>query len=339
MNIRKEPQLRIFSGKVELDVGLEETTIHRIPEFVQMSPFCYNDCSTVEVGNTKRLNFSDYVLQNLILKLLQDETRVRKQSRTETAYRENSEGFHGGDLIGIQFDLILPGSLQFPLPLLYATLVLREFIGPIDRRAKFRQIGGCGHREEARIMASQGGDLKSISINGVSNYEEAQSPPEREDWLCCLSQADYMQRLEMIQHLSFETATTKIMATPDGEYLNASASSPDLYWINLEQGRFLSPLSTRSPALNVVTRSKLHGLVACGGEDGAVECFGMRSRSSVGRINAVAPPGDLDQEVSAIEFDGDGGFMMAVGSTGGKVLNSRKSINMWVAISTFTNLK
>ncbi|KAK4744721.1 hypothetical protein SAY87_011033 [Trapa incisa] len=108
-----------------------------------------------------------------------------------------------------------------------------------------------------------------------------------------------MQRLEMIQHLSFETATTKIMATPDGEYLNASASSPDLYWINLEQGRFLSPLSTRSPALNVVTRSKLHGLVVCGGEDGAVECFGMRSRSSVGRINAVAPPGYLDQPASA----------------------------------------
>lgn len=41
--------------------------------------------------------------------------------------------------------------------------------------------------------------------------------------------------------------------------------------------------------------SKLHGLVACGGEDGAVECFDMRSRSSIGRINAVAPSGDLEQ--------------------------------------------
>lgn len=41
--------------------------------------------------------------------------------------------------------------------------------------------------------------------------------------------------------------------------------------------------------------SKLHGLVACGGEDGAVECFDMRMRSSVGRIDAVAPTGDIDQ--------------------------------------------
>lgn len=41
--------------------------------------------------------------------------------------------------------------------------------------------------------------------------------------------------------------------------------------------------------------SKLHGLVACGGEDGAVECFDMRMRSSVGRIDAVASTGDIDQ--------------------------------------------
>lgn len=41
--------------------------------------------------------------------------------------------------------------------------------------------------------------------------------------------------------------------------------------------------------------SKVHGLVACGGEDGAVECFDIRARSSVGRINAVAPAGDIDQ--------------------------------------------
>ncbi|XP_027358064.1 nucleolar protein 10 isoform X2 [Abrus precatorius] len=102
--------------------------------------------------------------------------------------------------------------------------------------------------------------------------------------------------------------------------LLCAASSPDLYRINLEQGRFLSSLNTQSPALNVVSRSKLHGLVACGGEDGAVECFDMRVRSSVGRIDAVGPSGDVDQEVTALEFDADGGFLMAVGSSAGKVL-------------------
>lgn len=50
-------------------------------------------------------------------------------------------------------------------------------------------------------------------------------------------------------------------------------------------------------AVTVLQFSKVHGLVACGGEDGYVECFDMRTRSSVGRINAVAPAGDIGQVV------------------------------------------
>ena len=33
---------------------------------------------------------------------------------------------------------------------------------------------------------------------------------------------EYMQRVELIQDLKFETATTRIKSTPDGEYLIAS---------------------------------------------------------------------------------------------------------------------
>lgn len=257
-------------------------------------------------------------------------------------------------------------------------------------------------------MAYQGGNLKSTAINGVKMYTVAGQHRSVATWLppkklrALRKDSSYMQRVDLIQDLRFETATTRIKVTPDGEYLIASgiyppqvkvyelrelslkferhlvseivnfqvlgddyskiaflcadrsvclhakygshyklriprmgrdivydcwscdllcaASSPDLYRINLEQGRFLSSLSTRSPALNVVSRSKVHGLVACGGEDGALECFDMRARSSVGRINAVAPAGDGDQEVTAIEFEGDGGYLMAVGSSDGKVL-------------------
>ncbi|KAA8517258.1 hypothetical protein F0562_017490 [Nyssa sinensis] len=257
-------------------------------------------------------------------------------------------------------------------------------------------------------MAYQGGNLKSTAINGVKMYTVTGQHRSLATWLppkklrALRKDKDYMQRVDLIQDLRFETATTRIKATPDGEFLIASgiyppqvkvyelrelslkferhlvseiinfqvladdyskiaflcadrsvclhakygshyslriprmgrdiaydcwscdlicaASSPDLYRINLEQGRFLSSLSTQSPALNVVSQSKLHGLVACGGDDGAVECFDMRSRSSVGRINAVAPAGDINQEVTAIEFDGDGGYHMAVGSSAGKVL-------------------
>lgn len=35
---------------------------------------------------------------------------------------------------------------------------------------------------------------------------------------------DYMQRVELIQDLKFETATTKIKETPDGQFLIASGA-------------------------------------------------------------------------------------------------------------------
>ncbi|CAI9285291.1 unnamed protein product [Lactuca saligna] len=257
-------------------------------------------------------------------------------------------------------------------------------------------------------MAYQGGNLKSTSINGVKMYTVAGQHKSLATWLApkkiraLRKDKNYLERVDLIQDLRFETATTRIKATPDGEFLIASgiyppqikvyelrelslkferhliseiinfqvlsddysklaflcadrsiclhakygshyslriprmgrdiiydnwscdlicaASSPDLYRINLEQGRFLSSLTTQSPALNVVSRSKYHGLVAGGGEDGAVECFDMRTRSSIARLNAVTPVNDGDQEVTAIEFDGDGGYHMAVGSSGGKVM-------------------
>ncbi|KAK7362226.1 hypothetical protein VNO77_04334 [Canavalia gladiata] len=68
------------------------------------------------------------------------------------------------------------------------------------------------------------------------------------------------------------------------------------------------------------SRSKLHGLVACGGEGGVMECSDMRMRSSVGRIDIVGPNGDVDHEVAASEFDEDGDLLMAVGSGAGKFL-------------------
>lgn len=45
-----------------------------------------------------------------------------------------------------------------------------------------------------------------------------------------------MQRVELIQDLKFETATTKIKATPDGEYLIASGA----FFILLSLVKFVS---------------------------------------------------------------------------------------------------
>ncbi|TYK06958.1 nucleolar protein 10 [Cucumis melo var. makuwa] len=258
-------------------------------------------------------------------------------------------------------------------------------------------------------MAYEGGNLKSTSINGVKLYTVASQQRSVATWLnpkklrALRKDKDYTSRVDLVQDLRFDIATSKIKATPDGEFLIASgiyppqvkvyelrelslkfkrhfdseiidfqildddysklafmcadrsivlhakygkhhslriprvgrniefdywsadllcaASSPDLYRISLQQGRFLPPLNTESPAINVVSRSKLHGIVACGGIDGAVECFDTRTKlSSIGRLDAIAPAGDKDQEVTALAFDDISGFQMAVGSSSGKVL-------------------
>ncbi|KAM0844838.1 hypothetical protein ACQ4PT_056776 [Festuca glaucescens] len=260
-------------------------------------------------------------------------------------------------------------------------------------------------------MAAKGGGggvgtLKSTSINGVKLYSVT-GKNYVAPWVLAKKKrslrkdAEYQRRLELIHDLRFETATTRIKVTPDGQYVIASgiyppqmkvfelkelsmkferhmiseivdfevlgddysklaflcadrsvclhakygshysvriprmgrdlaydcwscdllcaASSPDLYRINLEQGRFLASLSTQSPAINVVTRSMIHGLVACGGEDGAVECFDMRRKSSVGRIDTTSSSEDIDQEVTSLQFDENQGYLIAVGSSIGKV--------------------
>ncbi|PKI50858.1 hypothetical protein CRG98_028765 [Punica granatum] len=62
-------------------------------------------------------------------------------------------------------------------------------------------------------MAYEGGQLKSTSINGVKMYSVS-------------SQNQYMQRMRLLEDMRFETATTKIKATPDGEFLIASGIYP-----------------------------------------------------------------------------------------------------------------
>jgi hypothetical protein len=41
--------------------------------------------------------------------------------------------------------------------------------------------------------------------------------------------------------------------------------------------------------------SPVHGLLACGGEDGALECFDLRQKKAVGRIDTVGSAGHTDQ--------------------------------------------
>ena len=64
--------------------------------------------------------------------------------------------------------------------------------------------------------------------------------------------------------------------------------------LNLSEGRFMTPLATRSPAVNACGLSPVHGLLACAGETGLLECFDVRARSSVGCFDAAAAAGAVN---------------------------------------------
>ncbi|CAK7340222.1 unnamed protein product [Dovyalis caffra] len=207
-------------------------------------------------------------------------------------------------------------------------------------------------------MATKGSGLKSTSINGVKMYMVSSQQRNPASWVGFKKQRpphkdkNYQQKIELLQDLTFPTATSRVKVTPDGEFLIASGIYPpqikvyelrefalkferhftseiiDFQILDDDYSKLAFLCADRSVCLHAKygkhytlrIPSKLHGLVACGGDDGAVECFDMRTKSSVGRINAVEHGGDINEEVTALKFDEDGGFTMAVGSSGGKTL-------------------
>jgi ribosome biogenesis protein ENP2 len=62
-------------------------------------------------------------------------------------------------------------------------------------------------------------------------------------------------------------------------------SASDVYRLNLELGRFMAPLPSGSAGLNVVRTCPAHGLLAVGGDDGALECFDMRQQLACTRLD------------------------------------------------------
>ncbi|KAM0844842.1 hypothetical protein ACQ4PT_056776 [Festuca glaucescens] len=210
-------------------------------------------------------------------------------------------------------------------------------------------------------MAAKGGGggvgtLKSTSINGVKLYSVT-GKNYVAPWVLAKKKrslrkdAEYQRRLELIHDLRFETATTRIKVTPDGQYVIASGIYPpqmkvfelkelsmkferhmiseivDFEVLGDDYSKLAFLCADRSVCLHakygshysVRIPSMIHGLVACGGEDGAVECFDMRRKSSVGRIDTTSSSEDIDQEVTSLQFDENQGYLIAVGSSIGKV--------------------
>lgn len=68
-------------------------------------------------------------------------------------------------------------------------------------------------------------------------------------------------------------------------------SAPEVYRLSLEEGRFMAPLPARSPGINACGVSPAHGLLACAGETGLLECFDTRARSAAGVLDAATACG------------------------------------------------
>lgn len=79
----------------------------------------------------------------------------------------------------------------------------------------------------------------------------------------------------------------------------------------------MTPLPSQSPALNVARVSPTHGLVAAGGEDGALECFDLRSPEATTRLAEATGAGG--GAATSLRFD-DSGMTLALGTQAGTVL-------------------
>ncbi|MEW5309813.1 MAG: hypothetical protein WDW38_001668 [Sanguina aurantia] len=97
-----------------------------------------------------------------------------------------------------------------------------------------------------------------------------------------------------------------------------AGSSPEVYRMSLEEGRFMTPLTCRSPSVNACGISPTHGLFACAGDDGVLECFDLRQRKAAGYLDAAAAAGAAGQQLTALRFD-DSGLHVAVGTQNGLV--------------------
>lgn len=99
--------------------------------------------------------------------------------------------------------------------------------------------------------------------------------------------------------------------------------SPEVYRMNLEQGRFLQPYDTNTASeINVCKINDAHQLLSVGTQDGKVVCFDPRSRSKVGTLDIVQSSvfGKVRNLPSVTSLAFNGALEMAVGTSTGHIL-------------------
>ena len=97
---------------------------------------------------------------------------------------------------------------------------------------------------------------------------------------------------------------------------------PEVFRLNLDQGRFLQPYDTEASSINVCEVNPVHQLLAVGTYEGKIVCFDPRSRTKVGTLDIAHSGVELDADsfpsVTALTFKD--GLEMAVGTNSGHIL-------------------
>ncbi|RUP51044.1 hypothetical protein BC936DRAFT_150153 [Jimgerdemannia flammicorona] len=112
-------------------------------------------------------------------------------------------------------------------------------------------------------------------------------------------------------------------------------AGPEVYRLNLDQGRFLNPLITDSASgINVSEINPAHQLFGFGTVQGTVEFWDPRSRARVGvlvpQVNTFGGASTAEMEVTALKYRTDG-LSLAVGtSTGHTLLYDLRSSRPWL---------
>lgn len=96
-------------------------------------------------------------------------------------------------------------------------------------------------------------------------------------------------------------------------------SAPKIYRMDLQAGRFITPLPSRSTAINVCGYTPKHGLFSCAGADGFIECFDMRIPNSLSYMDVATSIGAPGEQLTALRYD-DSGTYLAIGTSKGQIV-------------------
>jgi ribosome biogenesis protein ENP2 len=98
-------------------------------------------------------------------------------------------------------------------------------------------------------------------------------------------------------------------------------ASPEIYRLNLDQGRFMAPLQTTASSCNVCEINPHHQLLTVGTEEGGVECWDPRSNTRCGHMTLSPDPSAEDGGVPAVTaLKYKNALTLAVGTSSGQVL-------------------